>query len=254
MKKFFIATKGNLSITRDLAKIIEKNGAVWLNCRAEKIVIKEGKTTGIIVKKGGIKTDIQSNVVISDTGPRRTIELAGIENFEDDYLRDLRVKLRPSPAILVFIASDKPLVLDGISDGIEIIMGARRIGTVVPISNICPELAPPNQHLLYASVEPKSTIHPVEVKCEIQQIKRDIEEVFPDFEKHSRILKIKLCSEIGNSPEGWTWLGYGLPVETSIPNLFNVGDACIAPGLVGTTGSVESGYRVADIVGKMIEK
>ena len=81
-----------------------------------------------------------------------------------------------------------------------------------------------------------------------------LKELFPDFEKYGRILQIKLCSEIGNSPEGWTWLGYGLPVETSISNLFIVGDACIAPGLVGTTGSVESGYRVADIIGKMLKK
>ncbi len=252
MKKFFIASKGNLSITKDLASVVEQNGAVWLDCRAIKILINEGKVTGVVADKKGTRIEIQCKVVISDIGPKMTVELAGAENFSEEYLRELRVKLRPSPAILVLVASDKPLCLEGVSDGMQILMGGRRIRTVVPISNICPELAPPNQHLLYTSVEPISCIHPVEVKCEIEQIKRDLGELFPDFEKHGRILKIELCSELGNSPEGWTWVGYGLPLETPISNLFNVGDACIASGLVGTTGSVESGYRVAEIVGKIL--
>ena len=75
-----------------------------------------------------------------------------------------------------------------------------------------------------------------------------MKDFFPDFEKHGRILKMRACGIINEWPEGRTWLGYGMPLETPIPNLFNVGDGCVAPGLIGTPGSVESGYRVADIV------
>ncbi|MBW3021754.1 hypothetical protein KY328_02460, partial [Candidatus Woesearchaeota archaeon] len=70
--------------------------------------------------------------------------------------------------------------------------------------------------------------------------------IFPDFEKYGRILQIIPCDEKRDWPEGRTWVGYGLPLETTIPNLFNVGDACLAPELNGTSGAVESGYRVAE--------
>ena len=248
MTKFFIATKGNLNIAKQLAKVVEKNGAVWTNCSARKIVINEGKAKGVIVEKAGEQIEIQCKVVISNIGPKMTVQLAGQENFDDEYLKNMRIKLRPSPCLLVLIASDKPLCLEGIHDGLQIIMGGRRIKTVIPISNICPELVPPGQHLLYTSAKHECSLHPMDVKYEIQQIKRDIKDFFPDFEKHGRILKMRACSIINEWPEGRTWLGYGLPLETPIPNLFNVGDACVAPGLIGTPGSVESGYRVADIV------
>lgn len=253
MKKFFMASQGNLSIARALARVIESSGVVWINSRVTKIELKEGWATGVVIERNRERMEISCRAIISDAGPRMTLQLAGPENFDQAYLKNLRIKIRPSPSILVLIASDKPLCLEGINDGLEIIMGSRRIRTVVPITNICPELAPPNQHLLYASVEPISCIHPVEIQCEINQIKRDLQELFPHFQKHGRILQIKLCSDLGNSPEGWTWLGYGMPIETSIPNLFNVGDACIAPGLIGTTGSVESGYRAAETVAKLLE-
>ena len=253
MKRFFISINGNLSIAKELAKIVEKNGAIWTNCRAKKILINNGKAIGVVVEKNGAEIEIQCKVVISDIGPRGTVELAGQENFNDEYLKDMRVMLRPSPSLLVLVASDKPLCLERIQDGLEIVMGGRRIRTVVPISNICPEVAPSGQHLLYASVEPISRIRPVEVKCELYHIKCDLKELFPDFEKHGHILQIKLCGDKNEWPEGRTWLGYGLPLETPISNLFNVGDGCIAPGLIGTTGSVESGYRVVSIIEKILE-
>jgi phytoene dehydrogenase-like protein len=253
MKKFFVCINGNLSIAKELAKIVGENGAIWTNCPAKKILINEGKATGVVVEKDGKEIEIHCKVIISDIGPKMTVELVGQENFNEEYLKDMRIKLRPSPSLMVLVASDKPLCLEGIQDGLEIIMGGRRIRTVVPISNICPEVAPPGQHLLYTSVKPISYIHNVEVKCEVEQIKRDLREFFPDFENHGRILQIKLCGDKNEWPEGRTWLGYGLPLETPIPNLFNVGDGCIAPGLIGTTGSVESGYHVTNIIEKLLE-
>jgi phytoene dehydrogenase-like protein len=252
MTKFFIAPNGNLSIAKELASVVEKNGAVWVNCSAKKIIINDGKVSGVKVEKGGEQSEIKCKVVISNTGAKTTVNLAGRENFDDDYLKNMRIKLRPSPCLLVLIASDKPLCLEGINDGLEIIMGSRRIKTVIPLSNICPELVPPGQHLFYTSAKHESTLHPMDVKYEIEQVKRDIKEFYPDFAKHGRILKMRACGIINDWPEGRTWLGYGIPLETPMSNLFNVGDSCIAPGLMGTPGSVESGYRVANIVEKLL--
>jgi len=252
MTKFYISPNGNLSIAKELARVVEKTGAIWTNSPARKIMIKEGKATSVIVEKAGKQIEIKCKIVISNTGAKSTVSLAGKENFDNEYLEKMRIKLRPSPCLLVLIASDKPLCLEGIHDGLEIIMGSRRIKTVIPISNICPELVPPGQHLIYTSAKSESTLHPMDIKYEMQQVMSDIREFFPDFEKHGRILKMRACGIINEWPEGRTWLGYGMPLETPISNLFNVGDSCIAPGLIGTPGSVESGYRVVDIVEKIL--
>ncbi|MCJ7650923.1 MAG: FAD-dependent oxidoreductase [Candidatus Lokiarchaeota archaeon] len=252
MTKFYISPDGNLSIAQELARIVEKTGAVWTNSPARKIIIKEGKATSVIVEKAGKQIEIKCKMVISNTGAKSTVSLAGKENFDNEYLEKMRIKLRPSPCLQVLVASDKPLCLEGIHDGLEIIMGSRRIKTIIPISNICPELVPPGQHLIYTSAKSESTLHPMDIKYEMQQVKSDIREFFPDFEKHGRILKMRACGIINEWPEGRTWLGYGMPLETPISNLFNVGDSCIAPGLIGTPGSVESGYRVVDIVEKVL--
>jgi len=252
MTKFYISPDGNLSIAKELARVVEKTGAIWTNSPARKIINKEGKATSVIVEKAGKQIEIKCKIVISNTGAKSTVSLAGKENFDNEYLEKMRIKLRPSPCLLVLIASDKPLCLEGINDGLEIIMGSRRIKTVIPISNICPELVPPGQHLIYTSAKSESTLHPMDIKYEMQQVKSDIREFFPDFEKHGRILKMRACGIINEWPEGRTWLGYGMPLETPISNLFNVGDSCIAPGLIGTPGSVESGYRLVDIVEKVL--
>ena len=250
MTKFYISPDGNLNIAEELARIVEKTGAVWTNSPVRKIVIKEGKATSVIVEKAGKQIEINCKMVISNTGVKSTVNLAGKENFDNEYLEKMRIKLRPSPCLLVLIASDKSLCLEGIHDGLEILMGSRRIKTVIPISNICPELVPLGQHLIYTSAKSESTLHPMDIKYEMQQVKNDIKEFFPDFEKHGRILKMRACGIINEWPEGRTWLGYGMQLETPIPNLFNVGDSCVSPGLIGTPGSVESGYRVAEIIEK----
>jgi phytoene dehydrogenase-like protein len=252
MTKFFIAPNGNLSIVKELAKVIEKNGSIWTNSPARKIIINEGRATGVIVEKDGEQLEVKCKVVISNTGAKTTVDLAGREYFNDEYLKIMRIKLRPSPCVLALVASDKPLCLEGIDNGLEIIMGSRRIKTVIPISNICPELVPAGQHLFYTSAKSESTLQPMDVKYEIEQLKRDIKEFYPDFEKYGRFIKMRACGIINEWPEGRTWLGYGMPLETPIPNIFNVGDSCIAPGLIGTPGSVESGYRVADKVEKVV--
>ena len=54
-------------------------------------------------------------------------------------------------------------------------------------------------------------------------------------------------------PELRTWNGYGMPIETPIPNLYNVGDGCIATGLSGSSGAAETGYRAADTITKRIK-
>lgn len=252
MKDFYIAPTGTRLIVEELAKVVQSNGDVWTNCPARQIVVKNKKATGVVVVKNGRELEIPCRVVISDVGPAKTVELAGKEHFGHEYLKEMRVKLRPSPAVLILVASDKPLCLDGIP-GLLTIMGARRIAGTVPMSNICPELAPPGQHLLYMSAEPRSKLLPMDEEYEKQQCLLDLKEQFPDFEKHGRILRMEPRNVDHEFPESRTWNGYGMPLETPVPNLFNVGDACLAAGQAGSSGATETGYRVVGLIKKRLK-
>ena len=247
----YMVPQGILSIVTELAKVVLANGAVWTNCPANQIVITKGAATGVVVEKDGRIEEIRCKAVISNVGPKMTVALAGKENFNEEHLKLIRMKLRPSPCVMILIASDRPLCLEG-KTGMLVTMGARRLGAIVPVTNVCPELAPPGQHLLYIVAEPLSCLLPMDEEHEIQQCMLDLKEQLPDFEKHGRILKIDPRNVDHEWPEGRTWNGYDMPVETPVENLYNVGDACKDLGLAGSSGAAESGVRVAHMVSRHV--
>ncbi|MCX6006968.1 MAG: FAD-dependent oxidoreductase [Chloroflexi bacterium] len=205
-RDLLIAPYGSISIVEALAGAIKPVCDIWTNCAVRQIMIKQGKATGMIVEKDGKTLEIPCRAVISNIGPTATIQIAGKENFTADYLKQLRMKLRPSPCVLILIASDRPLCLDG-KTALMITIGTRRIGAVVPLTNTCPELAPPGQHLLYSVGEPKSCLLPMDEEYEKQQCMLDIKEQFPDFEKYGRILKMEPRNIDHEWPEERTWNG-----------------------------------------------
>jgi hypothetical protein len=216
-------------------------------------MISRGAATGVLLEREGKVREVSCSAVISNAGPTATVQLAGRENFSKDYLKLMRVKLRPSPCVLILIASDRPLCLEN-KQGILITIGARRLGGIVPLTNMCPELAPRGQHLLYVVAEPLSGLLRMDEEYEIQQCMLDIREQFPDFEKHGRIIRIEPRNIDHEWPEERTWNGYDMPVETPIINVFNIGDACKNIGLAGSSGAVESGKRGAEMAMKLIGK
>ncbi len=252
-RDLLIAPGGCISIIDALAGAIKPVCDIWTNCPVSQIVINKGAVTGVVVEKDGKTQELSCQAVISNIGPTATVQLTDKESFSKDYLKQMRVKLRPSPCVLILIGSDKPLCLEE-KTGIMITIGARRLGGIVPLTNMCPELAPPGQHLLYVVAEPLSGFLRMDEEYEKQQCMLDIKEQFPDFEKHGRILKIEPRNIDHEWPEERTWNGYDMPVETPISNLFNIGDACKNVGLAGSSGAVESGKRGAEMAMKLIRR
>jgi phytoene dehydrogenase-like protein len=248
-----VVNQGNLSAAESLAKVIRRNGDVWLNCPAKKLIIKKGTISGIVVEKNGTETEVTCRAIISDVGPKRTVELAGEENFTEEYLRTMRVRLRPSPAILVLVGSDKPLIMEKGEKAAVLVIGARRMTSAIPVTNTCPELAPPGQHFTYFCGEPTSSLHHVDKEEEMKKFMLDIKELFPEFEKHGRILDASVRDIDDEFPESRTWAGRDMPRETPIKNLFNVGDAVKSVGMTGTAASAESGKLVAETVKKQVK-
>jgi hypothetical protein len=93
----------------------------------------------------------------------------------------------------------------------------------------------------------------MDVDEEIRQVTLDLHEQIPNFEKRGRVLKMITKDIDDDLPEARIRIGPGVPAETPVKNLFNVGDAVVVTmGIGGTTGAVEGAKRLAEIVMKRI--
>jgi phytoene dehydrogenase-like protein len=245
-----IPARGNRVNMENLAKAVKANGDVWTNCLAKRIVVERGRAKGIVVEKDGGEVEIEAQVVLSNVGPKATVELIGEDNFKEDYLRNLRVNLKPKPVTMVFVASDRPLWPEDGRAAILMVVGARRITSVIPLSSISPQLAPPGQHLLFAFGSPVSNEVRMDVEVEQEQILKDIKEQFPLFEKHGRVIKFDSRNVDDELPEMRTRVGIVVAVETPVKDLYNVGDGCPIMGYTGSNAAAETAVRVAGIVRK----
>ena len=245
-----IPARGNRVNMENLAKAVKANGDVWTNCLAKRIVVERGRAKGIVVEKDGGEVEIEAQVVLSNVGPKATVELIGEDNFKEDYLRNLRVNLKPKPVTMVFVASDRPLWPEDGRAAILMVVGARRITSVIPLSSISPQLAPPGQHLLFAFGSPVSNEVRMDVEVEQEQILKDLKEQFPLFEKHGRVIKFDSRNVDDELPEMRTRVGIVIAVETPVKDLYNVGDGCPIMGYTGSNAAAETAVRVAGIVRK----
>ncbi len=247
MLNFGCATHGNIALAQSLAGVVTtRGGDVWTGCPAKKIVVKNGAVAGIVVERDGKDTELSCKVVVSDTGPKRTVALTGSEHFDDDYLAEVG-SLKAASIVVSMVASDRPLFDKKCG---LVIAGTRRIVAGMAISNICPELAPPGQHLINLWGTPASCSRKMDVEEEIRQNIEDVKEVFPDFEKHGRILKTETHDIDDEFPGMRSWMGYDLEQETPIAGLYNVGDGVKPFGWEGLPACAE-GARL--VVAKIIK-
>ncbi|WP_287155340.1 FAD-dependent oxidoreductase [Candidatus Solincola tengchongensis] len=245
-----VAPKGNVRLVQGLVDAVREKGEAWLNSPARRIVVKRGSARGVVVEREGREVEVSCRAVISDTGPKRTVELAGSDNFDDRYLREVRMRLRAGPAMLILVGSDRPVLPEGAP--FLLIVGARRLVVGGELAILCPGLAPPGKHLSYYCGYPLNSLLPMEVEWEEIQCRRDLEEHFPDIREHGEILRMEAHDVDSELPGARAWPGYDMPPETSIRNLYNVGEGVRAPGWSGTNKAAQTAIEVAHTVSKVL--
>ena len=244
---------GNVVEMEKLARVVKSNGDVWTNCPAVRIVVEGGRAKGIVVQKDGREVEIASQVVVSNISPKVTVALAGEANFDEQYLRKLRINMVSAPIDVAFVAGDKPLWPEDGSPAILMLTGTRRIRSIVPLSNIAPELAPPGQHLLFATGRPVSTLVHLDEEEEIRQVSLDLKEQLPLFEKYGKVLRIDARDLDSEGVDGWCSVGFGVPNETPVKGLYDAGDGAPPWGLIGSTAAAGSARRAAELIRKAIK-
>ena len=253
-----VVPQGTIQIYDELAKVINKNGDIWLGSPSKQILVKKGTAIGVVVQReGGDEVEVSCKAVVSNVGPVMTSKLAGQEDYDDKYLADMRVKIRPVPVTFGALGSEKRLwPPEGKTSGHLTPLGMRRITAVMAITESCPDMAPPGHHLLYFVATPPSTLRPMNPDVEIAEIKADLEELFPDYGKYGKIIKIEPRNIDDPLPEGRTWQSpaFCMPYKTPIKNLYDVGDGVLSSGTIGSSGSAESAKKVVDLIKKTVKR
>jgi len=158
ISNFGFCAKGSGALPDALAqRIRELGGAIWTGSSVKRILSHRGVVRGALVSTKEGEIEVRAKIVISNTGPRKTVELSGKEHFDRGYLMELEQKAKPAPVIAVQIAAEEPLI-DYPS---LMVTGARRINALYQPTTVCPELAPSGKQLLMAGGGPGSSLPPL---------------------------------------------------------------------------------------------
>jgi len=244
--RFGMAPQGNGANMEALAAAIEARGSkVQRHTHCHRIVLENGRAIGVIAKSAAQpEAFLSADVVLSNTGPARTVELAGgREHFDATYLARLDAAPHEAPIFHVSFVLDAPL-LEGF-DGCMVFGNTRNLIYLEIPSLISPGVSPPGQFLHTAFGAPTDAAN-ADLKAELQNTLDELELNFPGRIADARFLVNARHS--GQSPGMHRWAGHMMPVTTPIENLYNVGDGCTPPGTIGTEGAAGSAREVAKLL------
>lgn len=219
-RDFGFSPTGTGGLMRGLAEVVRRHGGdVWTSSPVVAVHVEDGRVAGVTVRRDGAVLRVAADVVVSNAGPAATVALAGREHFDDAYLARLDRDLRPTANIVVNLASREPL-LD--VPGIVTFGITRRLCNLANLTATCPELAPDGWHLAVAYGVPRPAVGDFDEEAEIAATLDDLRDAIPGFDDRARILSIRVMR--GDFPAQRSIAGLDLPRETSLPNLWNVGD------------------------------
>lgn len=244
--RFGLARRGNGALMDDLAAAIEQRGSVvFRRIGCKRILVEAGRVCGVEIPDGdGGYVQIASDIVLSNTGPDRTVELAGGEAFfEHSYLQRLHSNASDAPIMHASFVLQKPLLDD--FEGCMVFGNTRNLIYMEIPSTISVDISPPGRYLHTVYGAPTDAAHP-DMKGEFDNTLAELEQNFPGvLERAEFLVKAK---HRGASPGMHRWAGYGMPVNTPIKGLYNVGDGCAPPGTIGTESAAASARVAAEMI------
>jgi len=241
-KRFGFCPQGTIGVWNALASAIKRNGEIWLATPAVAIHARDGRAEGVSVIRDGQNIRIDTDLIISNAGPKATVALGGEAAFPPDYVERVRNGLRPAANIVINIASRQPLLSH---PGIVTFGKTRRLCNMANLTATCPELAPAGWHLYVAYAVPIPALGDFDSGAEVELALADLREQFPNFNQ-ARVLSTRVMRD--DWPAQRSCAGYDLPRETGIEGLWCVGDAVKEYGNGGTQACAETAKIVTDAI------
>jgi phytoene dehydrogenase-like protein len=219
-RNFGFSPTGTLGLMRGLSDAVERDGGeVWLNSRVRALHTEDGRVRSATVVRGGEEVEVEAGVVISNAGPAATVALCGREHFDAAYLERMDRDLHATANIVVNVASREPLLK---APGIVTFGITRRLCNMANLTATCPELAPPGWNLYVAYGVPVPAVGDFDEEEEVALTMQDLRDQIKGFDRNAHILSVRVMR--GDWPAQRSVAGLDLPRETSLANLWNVGD------------------------------
>ena len=244
--RFGMAKKGNGAMMESLRAAMEQRGSdVRVQTGCKRIIVEEGNVVGVEVTNSDHETEIINvDTVVCNVGPDRTVELAGGEDvFEKSYVKRLHTNSIEAPIMHVSFLMDKP-IMEGF-DGCMVFGNNRNLIYLEIPSAISPDISPKGKVLHTAFGAAADATKP-DLKVELDIVLQELEKNFPGFSENAEILV--RAKHRGSSPGMRRWIGSGMPVNTPIRGLFNVGDGCAPAGTIGTESAAASAREAVRMI------
>ncbi|MFT4636306.1 MAG: phytoene dehydrogenase-like protein [Chitinophagales bacterium] len=244
--RFGMANKGNGALMETLAIAIEQQGStIRRQAGCKQILSNENEVVGVEVNNSdGEVEPLYADIVISNLGPDKTVMLAGGEaKFERSYLARLHSNSNVAPIMHVSFLMDEPLI-DNFNGCMVFGNNKNFIYLEIP-SEISPEISPKGKYLHTAYGASTDAASP-DLDAEMDVMLKELEKNFPGMSAKAHFL-VK-AKHRGSAPAMRRWAGYGMPVNTPIRGLFNVGDGCAPEGTIGTESAAASAREVANFI------
>lgn len=246
-KRFGFCPQGTVGVWNALAGGTERHGGeIRLNASVERIDVRDGRVCGVTVERDGVTETIETDIVISNAGPERTVDLAGRDVFPPAYLEAVDTRLKPAANIVINFAT-RDRLFD--APGIVTFGRTKRLCNMADLTATCPELAPEGWHQYVAYAVPVPSLGTFDADAESALALEDLTEQFPglDFDRpDAKLLSIRVMRD--DWPAQRACAGFDLPRETGVEGLWNVGDAVKDYGDGGTQACAETARLVVDAI------
>ncbi|MFK7731172.1 MAG: phytoene desaturase family protein [Pseudomonadales bacterium] len=244
--RFGMATHGNGDLMETLATAIESRGSdIRRQTGCKQIVIENGGVTGVLVNNSdGNDELIAADLVLSNTGPDKTVALSGGEHlFERSYVERLHQNAADAPIMHISFVMDRPLIED--FEGCMVFGNTKNFIYMEIPSTISPSISPAGKYLHTAYGAPADAANP-ELDKEFDNTMAELEANFPGvLDEATFLVKAK---HRGAAPGMHRWAGFGMPVNTPVRGLYNVGDGCAPPGTIGTESAAASAREATSMI------
>ena len=244
----YIVPKGGVQdIINALEAAIKRDrGELITGTKVTGIMVENGLATGVMGERKGEKIRVEAKAVVSNVGPRKTIQLAGEQNFDKGYLKEVREKIRPSVAMMWDFSSDRPLMDEGVYALIT--LDTRRVEWWGSMAPLWPNWVPKGKYAISVYMVPENALlYSPEKEHEI--LLQDMKDVFPKF-REAGVELIAMRNFCGEWPMNRSWQGYQIGPKAPIENLYMAGDASNPPGYISGDGAAQSGRIVAELIMK----
>ena len=207
---------------------------IMTQTKVNKIIVADGKIVGIqATQANGKSFEAGAKVILSNAGPKKTVTLAGRENFDTGTIREID-NIRPAKAATIIFAYDKP-ILD--YDGFISFIDLPHITTVWEPHHLWPTYVPKGKYCMYAFSTMKTPVIEREIQLGIDECIAN----FPGL-KDAEILTTLIFQN--DWPIMHAGLGMGIVPKTTIEGLYNVGDGTNPSGWTCGEGVAVSVHNV----------